>query len=165
MKKWFICMLGLVVVLGIAVSGCAKKSSKAGSSSLNSEDIPLDESNINFTDAAHIPALAEDIHFDYNKSSIRADAKPILEGVAGYLNEHPNKHVMIEGHCDNRGSKEYNLALGEQRALSARRYLVNLGIASNRVHTISYGEENPAATGNSEAAHAKNRRGHFLISQ
>lgn len=165
MKKLFICMLGVMVILGIAASGCAKKSSKAGSSSLSSEDIPLDETNINFTDASHIPALAEDIHFDYNKSSIREDAKPILKGVAGYLNKHPNKHVMIEGHCDNRGSKEYNLALGEQRALSARRYIVNLGIEPKRLHTISYGEENPIATGNSEAAHAKNRRGHFLISQ
>jgi len=165
MKKFFICFLGLLFVAGIATSGCAKKSSKAGSSSLSSEDIPLDESNINFTEASHIPALADDIHYDYNKSSIRADAKPILEGVAGYLQAHPYKHVMVEGHCDERGSKEYNLALGEQRALSARRYLVNLGIASNRIHTISYGEESPADPRHNEAAYAKNRRGHFLISQ
>jgi len=151
--------------MSVAVSGCAKKGSGSGASSLKSEDIPLDEANISFSEPAGIPLLEEDIHYDYNKSNIRADAKPILEGVASWMNQNPNKYIMIEGHCDDRGSKEYNLALGEQRALSARRYLVDLGIEAKRVHTISYGEESPIDTGSNEAAYEKNRRGHFLISR
>lgn len=165
MKKHVVFFMSLLLVLGIAVSGCAKKSSTNGSSALKTEDIPLDESNINFAEAAGIPALAQDVYFDYNKSSVRDDARPVLEGIAGWMKENPGKHVMIEGHCDERGSREYNLALGEQRALSVRRYVSNLGIEPKKLHTISYGKEKPADTSHNESAWAKNRRAHFLISQ
>jgi peptidoglycan-associated lipoprotein len=89
----------------------------------------------------------------------------ILEGIAGWLKEHPEKRVLIEGNCDERGTNEYNMALGEQRALAARRFLVALGIEAARLSTISYGEERPLALGNNEEAWARNRRDHFVVSE
>jgi len=105
----------------------------------------------------------EDIHFDFDSAVIREDAKPILLKKAEFLKKYPTLTVTIEGHCDERGTNEYNLALGERRAHSAWQYLVNLGIAPNRMQMISYGEERPIAAGHDEASWAKNRRAHFVI--
>jgi peptidoglycan-associated lipoprotein len=105
----------------------------------------------------------EDIHFDFDSASIREDAKPILLKKAEFLKKYPTLAITIEGHCDERGTSEYNLALGERRAHSAWQYLVNLGIAPNRMQMISYGKERPIATGHDEASWAKNRRAHFVI--
>jgi len=103
------------------------------------------------------------IHFDYDKSFIRPDAKPILGQVAEYLKSHPDARMQIEGHCDERGTSEYNMALGERRASAASKYLQNLGIAGSRLSTISYGEERPLDPGHSEDAWAKNRRAVFVL--
>lgn len=105
----------------------------------------------------------EDIHFDFDSSVIREDAKPILHKKAEFLKQYPTLKITIEGHCDERGTNEYNLALGERRAHSAWQYLVNLGINPERMQMISYGEERPIATGHDEASWAKNRRAHFVI--
>ncbi|OGP34773.1 MAG: peptidoglycan-associated lipoprotein [Deltaproteobacteria bacterium GWC2_65_14] len=103
------------------------------------------------------------IHFDYDKSFIRDDAKPILGKVAEYLKKNPGAKLQIEGHCDERGTSEYNMALGERRASAASKYLKNLGIAGNRLSTISYGEERPHDPGHTEDAWAKNRRAVFVV--
>jgi peptidoglycan-associated lipoprotein len=109
------------------------------------------------------PVMFENIHFDYDKSFIRDDAKPVLGEVAAFMKKNPGAKVQIEGHCDERGTPEYNLALGQRRADSTKKYLVNLGIDGNRLSTISYGEEKPADPGHNEAAWAKNRRAVFDI--
>lgn len=107
----------------------------------------------------------DDIHFEYDKYDILRGDEAILQRVSAWLEENADTEVMIEGHCDERGTNEYNMALGEQRALAARRYLVGLGIDSDRLHTISYGEEQPIDIGSNETAWAKNRRAHFVVSQ
>ncbi len=101
------------------------------------------------------------IYFDFDKSDIKPEGRPVLEKIAAYLLKNPAPDLLIEGHCDERGTEEYNLALGERRALSARRYLIGLGVASGRLQTISYGEERPVDSDHNETAWAKNRRAEF----
>jgi peptidoglycan-associated lipoprotein len=105
----------------------------------------------------------KDIYFDFDQSTIRDDAKPVLAGIAGYLAKESGKSLIIEGHCDSRGTAEYNMALGERRAEAARKYLAALGVKSAALQTVSYGKEKPFMQGESEEAWAKNRRGHFLV--
>ncbi len=104
------------------------------------------------------------IYFDYDSSVLKPAAKASLEKGAVWLKQNPSVNVQIEGHCDERGTNEYNLALGERRALAARRYLVSLGINPDRVFTISYGEERPAVEGHDESAWKYNRRDEFKVS-
>lgn len=105
------------------------------------------------------------VYFDYDKSDIKADAKPVLEKKAEFLRAHSQYKVNIEGYCDERGTNEYNMALGERRAKAAMKYLNALGISANRMSTISYGEERPADPGHNEAAWAKNRRAEFKLAK
>jgi peptidoglycan-associated lipoprotein len=105
----------------------------------------------------------ENIHFDFDKSFIRDDAKPILSAVASYLKKNPGAKMLIEGHCDERGTSEYNMALGDRRATAAMKYLVALGIEKNRLSTVSYGKERPLDPGHNEEAWAKNRRDVFVL--
>jgi peptidoglycan-associated lipoprotein len=103
----------------------------------------------------------ERVHFAYNQFTLDEPARVTLEQNAVFLRNNPTLKVAIEGHCDERGSDEYNLALGERRAVAARNYLVSLGIAADRLSIISYGEELPLVTESNEAAWAKNRRAEF----
>ncbi len=106
-----------------------------------------------------------DIHFDYDQSSLSDEARATLGQHANWLQAHPGLRLSVEGHCDDRGSVEYNLALGEQRARTAYEYLVSLGVPKDRLNTVSYGKERPIDVGVSEAAWAKNRRAHFALSR
>lgn len=103
------------------------------------------------------------IHFDYNEYSIREDAKPVLEADAAWLKKFKTAKLLIEGHCDERGTEDYNLALGEKRAKSTFDYLVSLGISGDRIKMISYGKSQPLDMGQDEAAWQKNRRAQFLV--
>jgi len=107
----------------------------------------------------------EDIFYAYDSSALTNQAQDILRKKAAFLKANANVKVTIEGHCDDRGTNEYNLALGEARARSAKAFLVDLGVPAARMATISYGEERPAVRGASEDAWAKNRRAHFVIEQ
>jgi peptidoglycan-associated lipoprotein len=107
--------------------------------------------------------LLKDINFDFDRYDIRARDAEILKENAALLMQYPKVKIQVEGHCDERGTNEYNLALGERRANSAKRYLISLGISSDRISTISYGEERPLDPRSNEEAWAKNRRGHFVI--
>lgn len=107
--------------------------------------------------------IFKDINFDFDKYDIRPDAKPVLEGIASWLLKNSSTKLSVEGHCDERGTSEYNLALGDRRARAARDYLIALGVSSNRIETISYGEEKPFCTEKTEACWAKNRRAHFVV--
>ncbi|MFH0985273.1 MAG: peptidoglycan-associated lipoprotein Pal, partial [Candidatus Omnitrophota bacterium] len=104
-----------------------------------------------------------DINFDFDKSALRAKDREILKGHAEWLMKNKDYTVLIEGNCDERGTTEYNLALGERRASEAMKYLVGLGVEKERIKTISYGEERPLDPGHNEEAWAKNRRDHFVI--
>ncbi len=106
----------------------------------------------------------ETIYFDYDSALIKPEARAKLERAAVWLKDHPESRVQIEGYCDERGTFEYNIALGEKRALSARRYLAGLGISSDRIFTISFGEEKPAVNGHDESAWQYNRRAEFKAS-
>ena len=107
--------------------------------------------------------MQEDINFEFDKSTLTPNAQDNLMKKAEWMRENPDATVTIEGHADERGTNEYNLALGERRAESAKNFLVDLGIAPSRMTTISYGEERPIDPRSNEEAWAKNRRGHFVI--
>jgi peptidoglycan-associated lipoprotein len=107
--------------------------------------------------------LFKDIHFDFDKYDIRSGDAEILKENAALLMKHPTLKIQIEGHCDERGTIEYNLALGERRANSAKKYLVSLGMPTDQISTISYGKEKPLDPGHNEEAWRKNRRDHFII--
>jgi len=107
--------------------------------------------------------LLKDIHFHYDKYDIQRGEEGILKENAAFLKKNPKMKIQIEGHCDERGTTEYNLALGERRANSVKKYLVSLGITSDRISTISYGKERPLDRGHNEQAWAKNRRAHFIV--
>jgi len=103
------------------------------------------------------------IYFDFDKSNIKAEQRDRLEKNASMLKQNQSSRIRIEGNCDERGNNEYNMALGERRAQSAKKYLVNLGIHNDRMHTISYGEEKPLLHGHDEYSWAQNRRDDFVI--
>jgi peptidoglycan-associated lipoprotein len=107
--------------------------------------------------------LLKDIRFDFDKYDIRPGDTEILKENAALLMKNPNVKIQIEGHCDERGTVEYNLALGERRADSTKKYLISIGLSSDRISTISYGEERPFDPGHNEEAWGKNRRAHFII--
>lgn len=106
---------------------------------------------------------SETVYFDFDSSAIKPGERPKIERVAAYLRQNPTHDVLIEGHCDERGTIEYNRALGDRRAQAIRAVLVELGIAPERIDTISYGEERPVDPGHNEEAWAKNRRGEFVL--
>ena len=105
----------------------------------------------------------QNIYFDYDKSAIRPDAREILKANAEIFTKNSSAKIVVEGHCDERGTAEYNMALGERRAQEAKQYLVNLGIDASRIETISYGKERPLDNRSTEEAWAQNRRAQFLL--
>lgn len=113
--------------------------------------------------AQEVQAELQKVYFNFDSSDLSEEARATLSKNAEYLSRQAGTKVRIEGNCDERGSDDYNMALGERRAKSAKDYLVNLGIASDRLSTISYGEEKPADPGHDEAAWTKNRRDEFVI--
>lgn len=108
-------------------------------------------------------SLLKPIHFDFDKYDIRPTEAEILKANSAFLKKFPSIKIQIEGHCDERGTNEYNLALGERRANSTKKYLLSLGIPETRMSTISYGEEKPMDSAHNEDAWARNRRAHFVI--
>jgi len=109
------------------------------------------------------PSQFDDVRFDFDKSVLREDGRKTTQGVAEYLKKNPRVKLLIEGHCDERGTSEYNMALGERRAASVMNYLVSLGIPKAVLSTVSYGKEKPLDPGHNEEAWAKNRRAHFVL--
>jgi peptidoglycan-associated lipoprotein len=105
----------------------------------------------------------EDVHFEYDKYEIRSDDARSLETTAAWLKANPERLLLIEGHCDERGTNEYNVALGDRRARATMNYLVSHGIAARRIAIVSYGEERPVCQEHADACWAKNRRAHLLL--
>lgn len=179
MRKNVFVVLALVLVLPalLFTVSCAKKGVQAEGGITAPTDKGLDDAERARLEAERLRAeelerarraaaesfVNDDIHFDFDRSDIRSDAQQILSGKADYMNANPSINVTIEGHCDDRGTDAYNMALGERRAESAKAFLVNMGVAASRLSVISYGEERPIDLGQNEAAWAKNRRAHFVI--
>lgn len=107
--------------------------------------------------------VGDRVFFGYDSSSLSSEAQRTLEAQAAWLKQHGSVNVTVEGHCDERGTREYNIALGERRANAAKKYLVSLGVSSGRISTISYGKERPAVVGDNEAAWSQNRRAVTVI--
>ena len=153
----------------------AQKAAQTTDTSKLSDTInPNDSTNQNDTirgksaslETTAIPETSvRDINFDFDSSIIRPDAREILKVNADFLLKNRAATIVIEGHCDERGTAEYNMALGQRRAQETKKYLVNLGIKESTITTISYGEERPLDPESNEEACAKNRRAHFLITR
>jgi peptidoglycan-associated lipoprotein len=105
----------------------------------------------------------KDAFFDYDKADIRTDARDALSQTAQFLRSHPQVKVVVEGHCDERGSTEYNLALGDRRSAAAKQFLVSLGLAADRMETVSYGKEKPFCSASTDECWQQNRRAHFVM--
>lgn len=114
-------------------------------------------------DVLNTKGYLKDAYFDYDQSDLRDDARSALSGNAEWLKRFPSIQVLIEGHCDERGTSAYNLALGDRRANAARDYLDSLGVAASRIRTVSYGKERPSCTEATEDCYQQNRRAHFVI--
>ena len=156
------------VLLSLAAAGCRSTGSgkEGGESGVTGSE--FDDGSMSGADQAGQRGRAiglETVYFDYDSFQIRDDAKPLLKGNAQTISGKPQwPGIVIEGHCDERGSEEYNLALGERRAQQVKRYLVDLGVPAARMDTVSFGEANPAVQGHDEAAWRYNRRSEFALS-
>ena len=116
------------------------------------------------TDAELFLREVRDAYFDYDKAEIRPDARAALSKTGDFLKNYPRFKVTIEGHCDERGSTEYNLGLGDRRAAAVKQYIVSLGVSADRISTVSFGKEKPFCMEHNEACWQQNRRGHFVRS-
>ena len=167
-SRVFLVVLGLIAL--IWVGGCSKKpapgpvvsppeaTTPAPSVTQKPATTPTTETE---APAPAVRLKLEDAFFEYDKYELRPEARQVLSQDAEFLMSNPGMKTLIEGHCDERGTNEYNLALGDRRARAAKDFLVKYGIDPSRIETISYGEERPFALGHDEAAWSQNRRAHF----
>jgi peptidoglycan-associated lipoprotein len=127
-------------------------------------DTTLTASTVNVAEMQRAAALVmKDINFDFDRSDIRDADKPKLQAIADFMRRFQTARLLVEGHCDERGTVEYNLSLGERRAMAAQRYLVGLGVSEGRLNTISYGKEKPKVQGSNDESWFVNRRGEFKL--
>jgi peptidoglycan-associated lipoprotein len=169
-RKILTIMIAALLVCGMILTvSCSKKQVKPDTgampekSSVKSADVDEDAAVRREMQQAREAFENEDVYFDFDKSDLTADARSVLERKAAWLRSNADESVTIEGHCDERGTAEYNIALGERRAKSAMEFLVDMGIEASRLDQVSYGEERPIDPGHDEDAWAKNRRAHFVI--
>jgi peptidoglycan-associated lipoprotein len=135
-----------------------------GSGSGDNNQTPLNQGHDQFGGTEDRETLrADTVYFDYDKSAIKSSEGAKVGAVADYLKGHPEANLVVEGHCDERGTEEYNRALGERRALAIREQLINKGVSADKVTTVSYGKDRPVESGHSEDAWSKNRRGEFVL--
>jgi len=162
-----------LVCCALALTGCAKKSMVAPPQVASPPPAPAatKPAPTPSSEPSHAPAAApafqagdfRDVFFDLDQYALTADARTALDADAKLLRDHPEARITIEGHCDERGTVEYNMSLGESRASAARDYLVAAGVNASQVQTISYGKERPLCTEPNEACWAKNRCGHVVL--
>ena len=164
--------LNLIAAAGLVLlAGCTTK--PPATTAAPPVEAPPTESTAPVTSESStiVPGSAEDlrvnvgdtVHFDYNQYNLRDEDRGILQRQAAWLQKYPQVRVTVEGHCDERGTREYNLALGARRANAVKEYLVGLGVSGGRVDTISYGKERPICTQSSEDCYAQNRRGVTVV--
>jgi peptidoglycan-associated lipoprotein len=147
MKKLMLIVLAGLLIMPLA-AGCGK--TKTSSSDATYE-------------ALKGAFLGDNVYFDFDRYDIRSDGAAIIQAKAAFLNQYPNVRAEIQGHCDERGTEVYNMALGDRRAKAAYNYIVSLNIDPSRLYTVSYGEERPLDPSHNESAWARNRRAQFVI--
>ncbi len=159
LKKFRFAVIGGALLLAV---GCAQQTVKSDEAENKAAMMEAERQR-----GAFKKALSEFgsgvIYFDFDKSGIRPDMRPVMDQKGQFLLEYPSVRVQIEGHCDERGTAEYNVALGNRRAQTAKDYLVSLGVSASRIDTVSYGEERPTDPRHHEAAWAQNRRAKFNV--
>jgi len=166
--KSLLTLLATAALISFMVVGCAKKPkveplTKPPATETKPTEKPSDQPTDQGTGIeSGSSSRFRAIYFDFDRYNLRDDAKADLKKNTDVMQQEENLKITIEGHCDERGTVEYNLALGERRAKSARDYMVNMGVKANRISTISYGKERPVAFGHDEEAWAKNRRDDFV---
>ncbi len=183
-----LCVAGLIASVSFLTAGCAKQnvdSEGNGASVSSSTTEPITTPAVDTGDTAgdYEPVESDveaavgeykisegrthegllPIYFDFDKSNVRDDQKVRIEGNAEFLKATSTMKITIEGNCDERGTSEYNIALGERRAQAAKKYLINLGVSADALHTVSYGEERPLLYGHDEYSWSQNRRDDFVI--
>jgi peptidoglycan-associated lipoprotein len=162
MYKKVLCLMAALVL----VSACDSTGSGGGDNGMNGNGGAGGHAgNVRAgTQEDLVVNVGDRVFFAYNESDLSAEARATLDRQAAWLKKNGALNVTIEGHCDERGTREYNLALGERRAVAVKNYLVADGVAAGRIHTVSYGKERPAVLGSNEAAWAQNRRGVTVVS-
>lgn len=155
----------LVLSLSVALTGCGSSSKKTSSDSsmgadANNEGLSLELNGD--SDSGKAGGL-QTVFFAYDSSSLSSDARSTLESNVAFLKNNPAVEIQVEGHCDERGGVQYNLALGERRAKAVRDYMVAMGVSASRVTTISFGKERPLAFGHDDSAWGQNRRANFVV--
>lgn len=163
---------GLLVIMMIASAGCSSKSAVTTPDNASGADSSQYQGGLSGSGAQAGRGYGfdefqtgpiGDVFFDYDSSVLSTEAQERLTQNAAWMKSNTGKSVLIEGHCDDRGTSEYNIALGERRAVSAKEFLTRIGISSSRLETVTYGEERPFDKGQNEEAWAKNRRAHFVL--
>ncbi|MBF0170889.1 MAG: peptidoglycan-associated lipoprotein Pal [Nitrospinae bacterium] len=166
-NKLFRVLVGAIALVGLTTLGaCSSDGSKdaaGGAGGAGAAGSGADNPEGSVPGGMADASALVDVYFDFDKSEIRSDAREALAKNAEWLIANKSAQVQIEGHCDERGTEEYNLALGERRANAVKDYLASLGVESARLYTISYGEELPVDPGHTDEAWSKNRRAHFLV--
>ena len=162
MKKTtlFVFVTSLSLALGLMSCAGSKKKTLMDSQDMSETDLSLE---LNGDSDSGKAGNLRTVHFNFNSSSLTDETRELLERNAEYLKENSSIEIQIEGHCDERGGIQYNLALGEQRAMAVKNYLTSLGVSSEKMGTISFGKERPIAFGHTESFWAKNRRANFVI--
>ncbi|MBC8414306.1 MAG: peptidoglycan-associated lipoprotein Pal [Nitrospira sp.] len=178
----------IIVLLMLLAFGCSKKYTAPGQLTVEGDQSapqktmttsPMEKEMVEEMSFGHEADVSEtalsleeqaaqvfrDIHFDFDRYDIMPEARPVLDEVASFLNQNKVLSIVITGHCDERGTNEYNLALGEKRSNAARSYLESQGVSSSRITAVTYGEETPVCTEHNEACWYQNRRAHFILSK
>ena len=155
----------------LVMAGCSKKPAPVGAENPGANQLGENTSGAGGGSSpddfgsGHVGGPLSDIHFGYNDSTIQDQDGSVLRTNASWLQAHPQTRVQVEGYCDERGSEEYNIALGAKRAQAGKDYLATLGISESRMSTISYGKELPVCTEHDESCWSQNRRDHFMVSK
>jgi peptidoglycan-associated lipoprotein len=147
----------------LLLAACSQNPSTNGNANANGAGNATQSQVVPGSKEDFIQNVGDRVFFDTDKSTIKPEGQQTLQRQAEWLKRYPNVTITVEGHCDDRGTREYNLALGDRRATAVSRALVALGVQANRVKTISYGKERPAVLGDNDAAWAQNRRGVTVI--
>jgi peptidoglycan-associated lipoprotein len=154
----------LAAVLLVAACSSGEETNKANTGTGGAAPPPATTSSVApGSEQDLVQNVGDRVFFDFDKSDIKPEGRAVLQRQADWLKKYPNVTVTVEGHCDPRGTREYNLALGERRATAVKKMLVALGVPANRVSTISYGKERPAVPGDTEQAYAQDRRGVTVV--
>lgn len=163
MKFRYLSMFAAVALLAACESAPTATDTKGGAGQAGAAVAPKTEAIRPGSQADLVANVGDRVFFDFDKYDVKADARATLDKQAAWMQKYPSVAVAVEGHADERGTREYNLALGERRATAVKNYLVSKGVSGNRVKTISYGKERPVALGSNDAAWSQNRRGVTVV--